>query len=112
MYITDNVLNHVISAISAKYMWEKLEAIYLGKSLSNKLFLKKKLFKLKMKECEDVMKHINTFNALISDLNQIDVQVSEEDQALLLLASFQDSYKHFFPTLMFGKTTLKFNEIV
>jgi hypothetical protein len=58
MYITDDVLNHVISAISAKDMWEKLEAIYLGKSLSNKLFLKKKLFKLEMKEGEDVMKHI------------------------------------------------------
>jgi hypothetical protein len=112
MYITDEVLNHVISAISAKDMWEKLEAIYLGKSLSNKLFLKKKLFKLEMKEGEDVMKHINTFNALINDLNRIDVQFSEEDRALLLLASFPDSYEHFVTTLMFGKTTLRFNEIV
>jgi hypothetical protein len=112
MYITDDVLNHVISAISAKDMWEKLEAIYLGKSLSNKLFLKKKLFKLEMKEGEDVMKHINTFNALINDLSRIDVQFSEEDRALLLLASFPDSYEHFVTTLMFGKTTLKFNEIV
>jgi hypothetical protein len=112
MYITDDVLNHVISAISAKDMWEKLEAIYLGKSLSNKLFLKKKLFKLEMKEGEDVMKHINSFNALINDLSRIDVQFSEEDRALLLLASFPDSYEHFVTTLMFGKTTLKFNEIV
>jgi hypothetical protein len=112
MYITDDVLYHVISAISAKDMWEKLEAIYLGKSLSNKLFLKKKLFKLEMKEGEDVMKHINSFNALINDLSRIDVQFSEEDRALLLLASFPDSYEHFVTTLMFGKTTLKFNEIV
>jgi hypothetical protein len=112
MYITDDVLNHVISAISVKDMWEKLEAIYLGKSLSNKLFLKKKLFKLEMKEGEDVMKHINSFNALINDLSRIDVQFSEEDRALLLLASFPDSYEHFVTTLMFGKTTLKFNEIV
>jgi hypothetical protein len=112
MYITDDVLNHVISAISAKDMWKKLEAIYLGKSLSNKLFLKKKLFKLEMKEGEDVMKHINSFNALINDLSRIDVQFSEEDRALLLLASFPDSYEHFVTTLMFGKTTLKFNEIV
>jgi hypothetical protein len=112
MYITDDVLNHVILAISAKDMWEKLEAIYLGKSLSNKLFLKKKLFKLEMKEGEDVMKHINSFNALINDLSRIDVQFSEEDRALLLLASFPDSYEHFVTTLMFGKTTLKFNEIV
>jgi hypothetical protein len=65
-----------------------------------------------MKEGEDVMKHINTFNALINYLNRIDVQVSEEDRALLLLASFPDSYEHFVTMLMFGKTTLKFNEIV
>jgi hypothetical protein len=68
-YITDDVLNHVVSCTTAKDMWDKLEAIYLGKSLSNKLFLKKKLFKLEMKEGEDMMKHINIFNALINDLN-------------------------------------------
>ena len=111
-YITDDVLNHVVSWTTAKDMWDKLEAIYLGKSLSNKLFLKKKLFKLEMKEGEDVMKHINIFNALINDLNWIDVQISEEDQALLLLASLPDSYEHFITTLMFGKSTLKFNEVV
>jgi hypothetical protein len=111
-YITDDVLNHVVSCTTAKDMWDKLEAIYLGKSLSNKLFLKKKLFKLEMKEGEDVMKHINIFNALINDLNRMDVQISEEDQALLLLASLPDSYEHFVTTLMFGKSTLKFNEVV
>ena len=111
-YITDDVLNHVVSCTTAKDMWDELEAIYLGKSLSNKLFLKKKLFKLEMKEGEDVMKHINIFNALINDLNWIDVQISEEDQALLLLASLPDSYEHFITTLMFGKSTLKFNEVV
>ncbi len=111
-YITDDVLNHVVSCTTAKDMWDKLEAIYLGKSLSNKLFLKKKLFKLEMKEGEDVMKHINIFNALINDLNRMDVQISEEDQALLLLASLPDSYEHFVTTLMFGKSTLNFNEVV
>jgi hypothetical protein len=111
-YITNDVLNHVVSCTMAKDMWDKLEAIYLGKSLSNKLFLKKKLFKLKIKEGEDVMKHINIFNALINDLIQIDVQISEEDRALLLLASLPDSYEHFVTTLMFGKSTLKFNEVV
>ena len=65
-----------------------------------------------MKEGEDVMKHINIFNALINDLNRIDVQISEEDRALLLFASLPDSYEHFVTTLMFGKSTLNFNEVV
>lgn len=112
MYITDDVLNHVISETTAKGMWDQLEEIYLGKSLSNKLFLKKMLFKLEMKEGGDMMKHINVFNALINDLNRIDVQFSEEDRALLLLASLPDSYEHFVTTLMFGKTTLKFNDVM
>ncbi|GMY32996.1 F-box/RNI-like superfamily protein [Fagus crenata] len=63
-----------------------------------------------MKEGEDVMKHINIFNALINDLNRIDVQISEKDRALLLLASLPNTYEHFVTTLMFGKSTLKFNE--
>ena len=112
MLITDDVLNNVIAETTAKGMWDKLEEIYLGKSLSNKLFLKKKLFKLEMKEGEDMMKHINIFNALINDLNRIDVQFIDEDRALLLLASLPDSYEHFVTTLMFGKSTLRCNEVV
>ena len=39
-YITDKVLNNVIYETTAQGMWERLEELYQGKSLSNKLFLK------------------------------------------------------------------------
>ena len=46
------------------------------------------------------------------DLERISVVFDEEDRALLLLTSLSDSYDHFVTTLIFGKTTLKFNEVV
>ena len=93
-------------------MWTRLENMYIGKSMSNKLNLKKQLFKLEMKEGHYLNKHINVFKAIVHDLERIDVVFDEEDRVLLLLTSLPDSYDHFVTTLIFGKTTLKFNEVV
>jgi len=40
----------------------------MTKSLSNKLFMKKQLYSLKMKECTSILQHLNAFNRILSDL--------------------------------------------
>lgn len=57
-------------------------------------------------------KHIILFKALVHDLERINVILDEEDRVLLLLALLPDSFDHFVTTLIFDKTTLKFNEVV
>src|SRR4051812_33225793 len=84
----------------------------MGKTLSNKLFLKDQLYNLRMEEGEDRMEHLNVFNRCISDLLRVKVKYEEEDKALLLLRSLPTSFKHFRTTLMFGKETLRFEEVV
>ena len=59
----------------------KLENRYMSKLLINKIFLKQKLFGLKLIEGYDIIQHINMFNQIISDLLRANVKFDEEDQA-------------------------------
>jgi len=45
--------------------WSRLET-YMTKSLSNKLYLKKQLYKLRLKKGTAVLEHLNFFNKVIS----------------------------------------------
>ena len=45
------------------------------KSLSNKLFMKKLLYNLRMKEGKKILQHLNTFNMILSDLLALEVKL-------------------------------------
>ena len=68
MHVTNKVLRNMISEKNANDMWNRLEKMYIGKSMTNKLNLKNQLFKLEMKEGQDLNKHNNLFKALVHDL--------------------------------------------
>ena len=54
-------------------MWEKLGNLYWSKSLENKLFLRNKLYHLKMEYDEYLIEHIYSFNTLVSQFISIDI---------------------------------------
>ena len=77
------------------------------KSLTNKLCLKQKLYRLKMQNCADLMKCINFFSQTISDLQRIEVSIEDEDKAMILVYSLLLSYEHLMTSLTRGKTQSK-----
>ena len=79
----------------------------MTKSLSIKLFMKKQLYILQMKEDTPILQHLNTFNRILSDLLALEVKLEQEDKALLLLSSLPSSYDHLATTIMYGKETLE-----
>ena len=94
----------------ATELWLRLET-YITKSLSNKLYLKKQLYGLRMNEGKVVLEHLNFFNNIISELQIVDVKIDEEDKALILLSSFSESYDHIITTILYGKETLILEEV-
>ena len=106
--VTYNVIEEKI----ARGTWEKLEKLHMGKTLSNKLFLKDQLLNLRMEEGGDVMKHLNEFNRCVNDLLRVEVKYEEWYKVLLLIQSLSSSFKHFLTIFMFGKETLWFEEVV
>eukprot|EP00253_Pinus_taeda_P001966 PITA_01966 len=75
-----------------KALWDKLGTLYQYKSLVNKLFLRKKLYNLRMKDGDSVTEHLNAFNTVVSQLSSVDIQVSDEYKCISLLCSLPDSW--------------------
>ncbi|GJY51234.1 hypothetical protein Tco_0442081 [Tanacetum coccineum] len=56
--------------------------------------------------------HIDEFHKLVGDLAAINTAISDEDQALLLLTSLPSSYDNFMETLLYGRDTLKLEDVL
>ncbi|KAH9679836.1 hypothetical protein KPL71_026295 [Citrus sinensis] len=90
--LADGVLSSVAEKNTAKEIWDTLTKLYEAKSLHNKIFLKKKLYTLRMAESTMVTDHINTLKTLFSQLTTLGHNIEENERAELLLQSLPDSY--------------------
>jgi hypothetical protein len=64
--LSDLVLLNVSEEDTTKDLWENLGKLYQSKSLVNKLFLRKKLYNLRMRDGDLVVEHLNAFNTVVS----------------------------------------------
>ena len=91
---------------------EEVGRYYQGKSLVNKLFLRKNLYSLKMDKGTGVADHLNALNMVIAQLRSIGVSVSEEERCMLLLCSLLHSWDHLVMAIGITTTQLKIDEVV
>ena len=89
--LSDEALYYMMNEETTAGLWYRLKSLYMMKSLSNKLFIKKQLYSLRMKEGSPILQHLNAFNRILSDLLVLEVKL-EEDKSLLLLSSLPSSY--------------------
>jgi hypothetical protein len=52
--LSPDVLREVMNAKSATELWNKLEKLYMTKSLANKLRLKERIYTIRMAECTSI----------------------------------------------------------
>ncbi|XP_057797424.1 uncharacterized protein LOC131013372 [Salvia miltiorrhiza] len=109
--LAKNVLANVHGISSAKELWEKLEALYQAKGISNRLYLKEQFHTLRMDEGVKISDHLSILNGIISELESIGAKIEDEDKALRLILSLPRSYEHMKPILVYGKETLVFAEV-
>eukprot|EP00253_Pinus_taeda_P012502 PITA_12502 len=95
-----------------KTLWDKLGTLYQSMSLVNKLFLRKKLYNLRMKDGDSVIDHLNTFNIVVSQLPSVDIKISNEDKCTSLLCFLPDSWDSLVIAIGSNATALMFHEIV
>ncbi|MBA0761414.1 hypothetical protein Gotri_024066 [Gossypium trilobum] len=64
-----------------------------------------------MNEGEFLKDHISQFITLLNYLNNVEVQINNEDQAMLLLCSLPPSYKSLRETLIYSRDKLSFEDV-
>jgi hypothetical protein len=109
----NSLLLNVSGESTAKELWDKLGNLYQSKSLVNKLFLRKKLYHLRMEDGDSVTEHLNAFNTLVSQLGSVNIMIAEEDKCITLLCSLPDSWDNL--VVAIGSTTqstLKYEDVV
>ena len=109
--LSNEVLREVAKETTPDGLWNKLEARYMTKSLTNRLYMKKKIYTLRMHEGTSIKDHIDEFNKVVLDLSNLDVKIDDEDQAVLLLCTLPPSYENFVDTIMFGKKTISMEDV-
>jgi hypothetical protein len=98
-----------------KELMDALAKLYEKPSTSNKVFLMKRLFNMKMSEGGSVVDHLNEFNMVTNQLSFVKVDFDDEVKALLILCSFPESRNGLVMVVsnfVFGSNTLKFDDVV
>ncbi len=103
----DELIYNVMDEKITVNMRNKLKKLYMTKSLSNVIYLKQKLYKLRIRDGTTITKHLNTFNKIIVNLLDINIKVDEDDKTLIFLTSLPSSYNHLVTVILYGKQTLK-----
>jgi hypothetical protein len=110
--LSHDVLREVMNAKSAAELWNKLEELYMTKSLANKLRLKERIYTIRMVEVTSIQSHLNEFNSIIVDLESVDVKIDDEDKAILLVVSLPPSFMNFKEIMLYGNhTSLTFENV-
>ncbi|KAI4313020.1 hypothetical protein MLD38_037799 [Melastoma candidum] len=107
----DDVLREVLGNKTAASLWKTLEDKYQNKSLTNRLYLKQRLYTFRMTESASVKEHIDNFNHIVLDIQGVDVKIDDEDQALILLCSLPSSYENFVDTMSYERETISVSDV-
>jgi hypothetical protein len=98
-----------------KDLMDLLAKMYEKPSMSNKVFLMKRLFNMNMSEGGSVADHLNEFNMVTNQLSSVKLDFDDEVRALLILCSLPKIWNGLVMAIsnfVSGSNTLKFDDVV
>ncbi|TXG72686.1 hypothetical protein EZV62_001265 [Acer yangbiense] len=107
----DNVLREVNDETTAFDVWKKLEGLYLTKSLTNKIYLKERLFSFKMDPSKGLGQNLDEFKRILANAGEKE-KLSDENEAIILLNSLPDSFRDVKAVIKYGRTSLSLEECI
>ncbi|TXG51626.1 hypothetical protein EZV62_024150 [Acer yangbiense] len=112
--LSDNVLRQVNDGKTACDVCKKLERLYLTKSLTNKIYLKERLFAFKMNASKGLGQNLDDFKKMTIELANasIDEKLSDENEAIILQNSLPDSFKDVKAPIKYSRTYLLLKDYI
>jgi hypothetical protein len=65
----------------------------------------------KMEEGTPLGNHLDECNKILMDLKNIDIQIDDEDQALILLCSLPKFFDNFVNSMLYGRDTISLVDV-
>ena len=95
LHLADSVYFTVLECTMAHQVWTKLCNTYERNTASNKVFLMRSLYNLRMKDSANVSSHLNEFDSLFARIRAQGLTIDDEMKAIHLLCSLPDSWDTF-----------------
>jgi hypothetical protein len=112
LFPADSVLRNVSGEDSTKKPWENLGSLYQLKYMVNKVFLRNKLYLLRMSDGISITQHPNAFNTVIIQLFFVDIKITKEEKCIIMLFSLLESSDSLIVAIGGNSTTLVIENIV
>ena len=87
MSLAASVAFNISKTKTTKGLMDALAKLYEKPSVSNKVFLMKRLFNMNMSEGGSIANHLNEFNMVTNQLSSVKMDFDDEVRALLILFS-------------------------
>ena len=97
--VATNLQIYVRSAKSEKEAWDNLEQHFEQKSLSRKIFYRRKLYSARMDKGTSMLAHVNYIKTLSEHLEAVGDAVAEKDLVIILISSLPEEYNHLITAL-------------
>lgn len=78
VYLCDNVLRRVSKIEKVIELWAKLEELYMPKTLTNKMYLKERLFGYKMDPSKSLEENLDDFSIICIELANSGEEVKDK----------------------------------
>ena len=104
---TDNVLRECDRLEADLELWQKLDDLYIVKTLPNKIYLLKRSFSFTIDLSEKLQQNLDEFNKIILDLASCKTKFEDDQLDLILLLALLESFDNLINAIESSKDTLR-----